>query len=116
MTEHNADASLSLPAELTIYTVTETHQGWLERWPTLPLEDCLRVDAAAVEEIDAAGLQLLVSLQRTLAQREQRLELVGPSAALRRAGQAFGCRMLLDTDNTATAPLATEPANAEAGA
>ncbi|CAN5227518.1 hypothetical protein BH11PSE9_BH11PSE9_21610 [soil metagenome] len=116
MTEHATDATFSLPGELTIYTVTETHQQWLEHWPSLPLEDSLQVGAAAVEQIDAAGLQLLVSLRRSLAQREQRLELLQPSAALTRACLAFGCHTLLDTHAPASAPIATEPANAEAGA
>ncbi len=93
---------LHLPAELTIYTVGEMYPSWLS-WLTAaaPAEpgdehdDNHRVDGSAVDEIDAAGLQLLVSLSRALARQQQTLRIADPSTPLRRACEAFGLSALL---------------------
>ena len=85
----------TLPAELSIYTVGELKAqclAWLgespvdseaggEHWP---------LDASAVDQIDAAGVQLLVSLSHTLARQEQTLHLLQPSAVLSEACAALG--------------------------
>jgi anti-anti-sigma regulatory factor len=84
-----------LPAELTIYTVGEFKSQcllWLgetpadgetgsEHWP---------LDASAVDQIDAAGVQVLVSLSHTLQQQGQPLQLQQPSAMLVDACAALG--------------------------
>jgi len=95
--------TLSLPAELTIYTVAELHPRWLA-WligsdtdhsaVSIP-DDPTRVDAAAVEEADAAGVQLLLSLANALARRERTLQLVNPSPPLTRACTALGVAAVL---------------------
>lgn len=84
----------ALPAEVTIYTVGELRGqclAWLgeapaggdggEHWP---------LDTSAVDQIDAAGVQLLVSLAQTLAQQGQPLQLLQPGTALREACTALG--------------------------
>ena len=92
-----------LPAELTIYTVAELHPRWLA-W--LTADDCAantepvpndlcRVDAAAVGEVDAAGVQLLLALANALARRHSALRLVDPSPALTKACTALGVSSLL---------------------
>ena len=75
---------LTLPAELTIYTARPTRDAWIE---ALASDDDapLHADAAGVTEIDSAGLQLLLSLQRTLAINGRTLTLDGLSDALRGA-------------------------------
>ncbi len=73
---------LALPPELTIYTAGELHPqwlAWLER-------DTALVDGRAVDQVDGAGLQLLLSLAHALAQRGRSLQLQSPSRAL-----AEGC-------------------------
>ena len=90
--------SHALPSELTIYTVAETRLIWLS-WLAAEAgagqNDAFAVDAAAVQEVDAAGVQLLLALQRTLVARQQALRLVGPSSALAAACQALGAQALV---------------------
>ena len=82
---------LVLPPELTIYTVSELLPQWLA-WlgAEAASEGPARVQAGGVAEIDGAGLQMLVSLQRALAARGRALELVAPSRALRDACAGAG--------------------------
>ena len=87
--------AMSLPAELTIYTVGELHPQWLAWVEQLaaaargPNESaCVRADA--VDQVDAAGLQLLMALQRSLASRGTRLDLLDPSEPLRSGCEALG--------------------------
>ena len=90
MTEHPQPPSpaLRLPAELTIYTAGELHPQWLA-W--LAANDtAAAVEADAVDQVDAAGVQLLLALQRTLAGRGHPLALHSPSAALQAACAALG--------------------------
>jgi ABC-type transporter Mla MlaB component len=90
--------TLSLPAELTIYTVTEQRARWLawlaqatrERASGRSADDVCCVDATAVAEVDGAGLQLLLALARELAQAQWPLRLVRPSAGLAQACAALG--------------------------
>ena len=89
---------LSLPAELTIYSVGE----WAPRLRahlTGRVDDgcldSLRVEADAVREVDAAGVQLLLALANTLAREQRVLQFVAPSAPLARACAALGASTLL---------------------
>jgi len=84
-----------LPSELTIYTAAEVHaqlMTWLTsdaepgNWPVL---------AHGVSQVDAAGLQLIVSLNRSLQARGQQLLLVAPHEALLHAGRSLGMAALL---------------------
>ena len=85
--DHTA-AGLVLPGELTIYTVGELHPQWLA-WveaAAAPAEGgaaCAEVQADAVDQVDAAGIQMLVALERATAARGRRLVLHAPSAVLR---------------------------------
>ena len=96
-------AQLRLPSELTIYTASETHRAWLawlaaeQAGSADPAPDGLcPVDAAAVEQVDGAGVQLLISLAASLAQQRRRLQLLDPSAALRQACTSLGATALLE--------------------
>jgi anti-anti-sigma factor len=84
--------ALQLPPELTIYAAAELHPQWLA-WLAAasgPGREEAVVDAHAVDQVDAAGLQLLVSLERSLTDRGVRLRLNAPSSALHQACEALG--------------------------
>jgi len=89
-----------LPPELTIYTVGEWHPrllDWVGSGPAADaVDDTLQLDAAAVAEVDAAGLQLLVSLANTLGQQMRPLVLLRPSQPLVEACTLLGATFLLD--------------------
>lgn len=93
---------LQLPAELCIDAVQALRTQWLhalEAAPAVPLE----VGAAAVMQVDAAGLQLLLALHKSLGRRGRSLRLRAPSAALRTACLDLGLHMLLDSPPSAGA-------------
>jgi anti-anti-sigma regulatory factor len=98
--------TLALPAELTIYTVGEWSArclGWIG--PEDPLDGALRVDASAVAEADAAGVQLLISLANGLARCDRRLVLAGASRPLAHAATTLGAEFLLaDAPTTESQP------------
>ena len=56
----NSNRQIVLPESLTIGEVAELH----DQWKTLPCEDELTIDARQVANVDAAGIQLLLSLVR----------------------------------------------------
>lgn len=95
-------AKHQLPSELTVYHVTNLRtqmQDWLgkpsKRKRTARDSAPLEIDASAVSEVDASGLQLLVSLQRTLAARGRALTLLEPSRTIARACATLGLGSLL---------------------
>ncbi len=90
-------STLSLPAELTIYTVGELRPQWLAWLATLASSDApveVTVDGAAVDQIDAAGVQLLAALSRSLRAAQRSLCLVNASPLLTQACEALGLSAL----------------------
>lgn len=87
--------TLVLPRELTIYTASETRTDWLTWLAALP-EDA-QVDGAQVDQIDGAGLQLLVALHHAVAQRGRAWCLSAASASLTKACEALGLAALLSS-------------------
>lgn len=85
-----------LPVELTIYAASELRMNWLAAIDADPGEIDCTIDASAVAEVDAAGVQLLLSLSRTLAARERALRLERPSTRLTEACATLGLGHLLD--------------------
>jgi anti-anti-sigma regulatory factor len=93
-------SALRLPDELTIYTASEVHAGFLswlhsEAAQAAP-SDPLRVAAEGVTDVDAAGVQLLLSLANSLEQRQRGLVLVAPSDCLSEACGVLGVPWLVD--------------------
>ena len=95
--------TFSLPSELTIYTLSELHPQWLA-WlsqtdhpgAAKPIPDAFfRVSAEAVGEVDAAGVQLLLSLSNALTLQQRTLQIVNPSQPLASACAALGVSALL---------------------
>ena len=86
---------LTLPAELTIYTVSELQPIWTT-WLAEFLakndadEAPVRADAQSVDTVDAAGLQLVAALARTLSEQGHRLRLINASAPLVEACELLG--------------------------
>ena len=83
---------LKLPAELSIYTVSEEHARWrgLLDSAQAGAARTVVVSAGAVDEVDGAGVQMLQSLANEMARRERVLRLVGVSASLASACAALG--------------------------
>lgn len=88
--------TLDLPAELTIYAVAELRPQWLA-WMAATDDDMLDADAAAVSEVDAAGLQLVLSLVRALERDGRTLTVRNPSATFTAACRTLGLDALLDS-------------------
>jgi len=94
---------ISLPSELTIYSVGELFPQFLAQLQDAQIgattgseqDEILRVEAASVEEVDAAGVQLLLSVSNALALRGRTLQLVSASGPLSRACTAMGASALL---------------------
>ena len=88
-------ATLILPVEITIYVAAELRTAWLAWLASLDAatddgaDADLPADGQAVEEVDAAGLQCLLSLSNSLLARGRRLQVHQASDAL-----ALGCRRL----------------------
>ena len=87
-----------MPAELTIYAAAEIRAALLARLDAEAAQPAasFTVDAAATGDVDAAGVQLLVALERLLASRGRRLELVEATQPLVRACRALGVANLVE--------------------
>lgn len=90
---------LALPAELTIYTVGELRPQWLtwlgDAVATSDDGETLEADGSAVDQVDTAGVQLLLSLSGALQGQGRALRLRNPSAPLGEACAMLGVAALL---------------------
>jgi ABC-type transporter Mla MlaB component len=93
----SAGLPLSLPPELTIYTVGELHPQWLAWLNAHPGAGTAVVEAQAVEQVDGAGLQLLLALGRGLEERGRTMRLQAPSSVLQSGSAALGLQDWLTT-------------------
>lgn len=84
----------SLPSELSIYTVADLRTQWLA-WLGDATDEPCRLDGAAVDEVDAAGLQLLLALSNALARQQRSLQVLDASRPLADACAALGVSHLL---------------------
>jgi len=98
-----------LPEELSIFCAAEL-QALLRQLladhaadPQAP--DTLVLDAARVAEVDAAGMQLLLSLSNSLLRDGRQLQIVEASPTLRQACQRLGAGWLLASDTLAPATV-----------
>jgi anti-anti-sigma regulatory factor len=101
--EHAMDA-WPLPAELTIYHVAELHRDWLQRLAALDRDGAAAapaaLDAAPLQQLDGAGLQLLLSLRKALAERGVDAPLRSAGPLLHAAAAALGLHAALGLDST----------------
>ncbi len=85
--------TVTLPAELTIFTVAETRDALLAALARAADADApLAVDAAAVIDVDGAGVQLLVALSRLCQRDERAWQLQAPGDALVTACDTLGLK------------------------
>ena len=95
--EHSMETP-KLPGDVTIYGVGALRSRfaeWLEELPNDRLAAALEntplcVDASAVSEVDAAGVQMLIALSKSLGARSRALQLVNPSGLLTDALETLG--------------------------
>lgn len=87
-------APLALPAELSIYTVGGLRPHWLA-WLADAGDGPHVLDAAAVDEIDGAGLQLVLALAGQIERDGHTLAIRTPSAPFAAACRSFGLAALL---------------------
>jgi len=94
--------SLALPSELTIYSLATLKEQWLAALPKpskskrAGADKGWSVDASAVTDVDAAGLQLLLSLAGELGKRHQTLHLADASQPLVDSCASLGLTSLLN--------------------
>jgi anti-anti-sigma factor len=88
-----------LGPELIIATAATCHAELIEKLPA-PAGD-LQLDLSSVTDFDSAGVQLLLSTRRSLAERGDALHIVAASAAVRDALTLFGLQELMDEPATA---------------
>jgi anti-sigma B factor antagonist len=72
---------LTPPQELTIVHAAEQREAWLAAAADTSVSE-LALDLSQVSDVDSAGLQLLLSLHKTLALQGRTLRLDHPSATL----------------------------------
>ena len=89
--EANA-TQLSMESELTIIHAAELRNTLLAQ---LRDSEALEIDMGRVEELDAAGLQLLISLKREADETDKHLRLTHMGARLTKALQLMGVADLL---------------------
>lgn len=80
-----------LTGEWTIHAIAQHREAML----ALVNDGIVAFDASGITDMDTAGLQLLFSAQRSVAQLGQELLLVHPSAAVKGLLQAYGLDMTL---------------------
>lgn len=91
-------AAFQLPAELTIYSVGATRDAlleWLTQQDPKP-GDRVEIDAAHVDDIDGAGIQLLGALTKTLSERGVLWQVNDASTHLMEICGVMGSRHWLD--------------------
>lgn len=79
-------AAACLAGDWTIHTIAQHREGLLQ---TLA-EGRHAFDASGITDLDTAGLQLLMALQRSLAQQGHELQLLQPSSVVRDVLGSYG--------------------------
>lgn len=81
-------SSITLPSTLTIQSVSTDHKALCERISTI--EAPVTIEAAAVEEIDTAGMQLLLALVNELNSQSIKTQWQSPSDVLIQTAATLG--------------------------
>ncbi|MDN6861065.1 STAS domain-containing protein [Pseudomonas sp. CAN2814] len=94
------EGRLALAGNLTIYEMGHASAALREAVLTARIEvaDPWRLDLSAVEEIDTAGVQLLLSLRKQLQRHGAHLTLLNPSAAVRQIIDLLRLHLALPTE------------------
>lgn len=89
------DNVIVLPVSLTIRELEHLHDKWL---PYVDQEGDVLIDANQTQEVDGAGLQLLLSLVRDLVGRGRKVSWTGVSSSVLDAITMLGMNSALGTD------------------
>ena len=84
-----------LPEELTIYTVSELKSDLLNKIEELSGESDLLFNCSNLEELDAAGIQLLLSIVKTSLQEDFDLFLENVSSEIEETLSLVGVKEIL---------------------
>ena len=95
---------LSLTEDLTIYHALEQKPALLD---ALAATDELELDLAQVEEIDSAGLQLLILLKKEAQRAGKRLAIVTPSPPV--SALIDFCHLAAELGDSQQPPVADAP-------
>ena len=99
------NAPLILPAEITIYVISDLRATWLawldgrtdaDLHANPQADGDLHADGSAVDELDAAGLQGLLALSHSARARGRRLRVRAASDTLVQGCRRLGLAHLLD--------------------
>ncbi len=78
---------LAIDEELTIYAIDALKQGLAEE---MEIYDRFELNLAEVEEIDSAGIQLLLALKNELMKKKKELKLTAMSGAVTKLIDSYG--------------------------
>ena len=81
-------SSITLPTALTIQSVSADHKDLIERISSI--EAPVQLDAGSIEEIDTAGMQLLLALVNELNAQSLKTEWQSPSEVLIQTAATLG--------------------------
>ena len=90
-------ARVDLPAEFNIYAVADVWRSVNAGLPAAGGRDTLAIDCAQLREIDAAGVQILLSLAHTARQRAITVQFESMPAFLSERLQSLGAAELFAT-------------------
>lgn len=88
----------SLPAEFGIYAAAQTQHELLSSliaWAQDSDRKTVRINGAAVDSLDASGIQILMALHRSLCERGLNLQICDASTVLHQGLQRLGAHRLL---------------------
>jgi anti-sigma B factor antagonist len=80
---HPTPGNLAMAGSLTIYEVSQAHSELAAVLHSESQVDAWRLDLSAIEELDTAGVQLLLALHKSLLHLGIVLETFNPAAAVR---------------------------------
>lgn len=90
--QKGAYCTLHMPSEMTIYTAETLHRELLE---TLEKAQDCQIDLTDVNEIDSAGMQLLMAMNKQCNMKNKPLALINSSAASTEIFTLFGMQDFL---------------------
>ncbi|CAM3767298.1 STAS domain-containing protein [Ectopseudomonas alcaliphila] len=94
---------LTLVGSLTIYEVRQAHEALLAALAGSAAGGSWQLDLGQLEELDSAGAQLLLALQRQLTQQQASLEVVSAADGPRELLEVLHLQSLLPITPTAQA-------------
>lgn len=89
---------LAIDEDMTIYAIEALKKGLSDE---IDIYDRFELNLAAVEEIDSAGIQLLLALNNDLVQKKKELKITTVSGAVAKLIQDYGVSDCFDMEGAA---------------